>query len=189
MALEDILTAIEGSGQRQLAEIRSEHEARLLELKEREQKEISKEETAEKEKFSREAARLQAEAETRASQRRHNRILASKQKILNRVYDKCLKRLLSLAEEKSRSVLKKCLTALGDEKGTIKPAAAHAKLVGELIKDKPHFELGETVESVGGFYFESENLEKDFLFETMVKDILRPRTESDIANKLFHESV
>lgn len=185
MALTDILQKIKEKTKEKVREIEQGARQEITKINERYEKEI----TAKKEKILK-AVKEEAEKKIKHSQIRFsletkNLILSEKQKILDLVYERVLKELETLKDDDYSKLItkliKKCPT-----KGEIIPAKGREKITQKAIKEsKKELDLAKNSLPIrGGFIFNSKNLEIDFCFENLVKEI-REETETEVAKIIF----
>lgn len=184
MALQDILKAITAEADQKITSERSAHQKRLSTMREQSEQRISKrkQEIAMQKEEKRQQMRAKSEAHAQMIER--NAELKKKQELLDTLFTLVTKKLGSCSEDKAEALLKQCIKSI-KSKGTIHPSKAHANLLKKIAPSE-QFEMGDAVEATGGFVFSSDKEERDFTFEHLVSQYLRPRTEVETASELFN---
>lgn len=183
MAIHDILTAITAEADRQIAGLRAQHERTVADAKAKAVAELERL-TAELEAQKRQKCdQLLRKTKQRADQLKRNAVLRRKRAMLDAVYASVLSAAAKQADDAFEPLLRACLTKA--RAGEIRPAARHEALLKKLVAGHTHFTMGEPIDAQGGFLCVSKTQEHDFRLETIVRDILRPRTELAVSDKLF----
>ncbi len=184
MALQDILDAITAEADQRIADARAAHQKRLSQLREESDRRLVKKKqdiNAQREEKKRQM-RLKADAAMAVDRR--NALLARKRALLDAVYADMEAALAALPEARLRPLLDRCLDRIKGP-GTIRPAAAHAPLLADLVKGRTGLTIGEPLDTSGGFLFVSDLEEHDETFAALIREQLRPRTEAAVAAALF----
>jgi vacuolar-type H+-ATPase subunit E/Vma4 len=185
MALQHILDAIVAEADRKIDEIQSAHKQRMKEMREQSDRAVTQKKRQINDQLEQRKRQMQEKAASHARMLRSKSLLAKKQECMDSLYANVLEKLSSLPKDKLEVFLKACLERL-DGEGTIYPAKPHEAIIKKLAKDR--FEIGEPIDALGGFRFESRKIEHDFTFEFIVHSLLRPQTEVAIADDLFPAS-
>ena len=185
MALQDILKAITDEANAQIAQAEQAHTNALARIKEhhadllsRKKKELTAQKNEKKEQMKR-------KAELHAETMRRNAVLRKKHELLDRVFEDAVEALAKLGDKDAEALLSHSLRTIKG-KGTIRPSKKHEALLQKIAKDD-HFEMGKPIDAKGGFIFESGKSDRDFTFENIVREMLRPKTELSAATSLFSE--
>ena len=109
-------------------------------------------------------------------------IVERKQQHLTGVYDKVIDSLASLPQAEIESFLQNCLKHIG-MKGTIHPTQAHEAMLKKMVGSS--FTMGSVIPGKGGFRFSGATQDRDYTFEFLVHQVLKPATEMDAARSLF----
>lgn len=107
--------------------------------------------------------------------------LAAKHRLVEDTYAKALEMLAGLDAKQTEALLSRLLASCPDG-GVIRPAEPHAALLKKLAGNR---EIGDAVKASGGFVFVSDKAERDCTYDSLVRDVLRPATELDVASTLF----
>ena len=184
MALQDILNAITDEADQKITSERSAHQKRLSTMREQSEQRISKrkQEIAIQKEEKRNQMRAKSDAHAQMIER--NAGLKKKQELLDNLFTLVTKNLGSCSNEKAEALLKQCIKSI-KSKGTIHPSKVHADTLKKIAPSE-QFTMGDPVEATGGFVFSSEKEERDFTFEHLVSEYLRPKTEVEIAAELFN---
>lgn len=126
---------------------------------------------------------MKRKAELHAESNRRNAVLRKKHELLDRVFADAVEALSGLSDKETEALLGHCLKTIKN-KGTIMPSKKHEALLKKIAKDD-HFEFGKHIDASGGFIFESDKTDRDFTFENIVREMLRPKTELSAAISLF----
>lgn len=182
MAISDILNAINEQATKQIQDMKSAHSKQMTALREAAERDLArrKQEIMQQKEVKNERMRTKAVEHGRALKR--NMILLKKKELLDEVYAKLTKELCSLPAGKVESFLESLMKGLPKE-GTIHPAKAHAEIIKKIAPKG--CEIGKTIDALGGFIFENDTQERDFTFEHIVDQNVRPSTEVMVANSLF----
>lgn len=183
MALADLLAAIRAAADQKISEARSEHQKMMTELKEANERELSKVKTQLNKQKEERKTSLRAKTVTHATQQKNALILKKKRALLDQTYAAVLEELKSLKPDKLETILRLCLKEVST-KGTVHPASAHKDLLKKLAPSE-QFKIGDTIDSVGGFRVVSAKQEYDYTFEHLVISVLKPQTELETAHTLF----
>lgn len=183
MPLKDIIAAIIAEADARIEQARAAHQKELTLLREQSEKRLStrKQEIAASKEQKK--VQLKAKAQAHADAQRRNAALRKKQELLDRLYSKVATDMGSLPADTVEDLLRKSLKTI-TEKGTIHPSAKHVDLLKKIAPSE-QFTIGETIESTGGFRFVSQKQERDFTFEHLVQEVVRPATELEVSQKLF----
>lgn len=184
MALQDILDAITAEADQRIADARTAHQKRLSHLREESDRRILKKKqdiNAQREEKKRQ---IRMKGEAAVTVRRRNMFLARKRSLLDAVYAHAEEALVALPEKQLRPLLERCLDLI-EEVGTIRPAKVHASLLDTLLHNRLHLTVGAPLDVSGGFLFVSDRAERDCTFATIVREQLRPRTETMAVTQLF----
>lgn len=183
MALQDILDAIIAQADQKIADARSQQQRELTAKREETERRISKKKQEIAKQKEEKKEQLMQKAKTHASMRERNAELLSKQEQLDVLYSSVVDELGKAPDGKVEDLLRACLKQISED-GTIHPSKKHEDLLKKLAPSE-QFKMGSTIESAGGFRFESKKQEFDFTFEHLVHDVLRPQTELETAHTLF----
>jgi vacuolar-type H+-ATPase subunit E/Vma4 len=134
------------------------------------------------EQKKRKMAQLRERAESHARMTARHELLQKKQELLNDAYAQVIEALAKLPKDEMETFLKSCLKAI-DTEGVIHPAKGSEAMIKKLAGDS--FKIGESIDAKGGFRFVSDKQERDYTFEFLVHEALRPSSEVEIAHKLF----
>jgi len=183
MALQDILAAISHEADARIKQERSTHQKRISVLREESERRIAK--LKQNIALQKEERKLQMrrKAEAHIVMIKRNAELQTKRKLLDKIYTAVVERLAGMPEDKVKTLLEKCLKTIS-QKGDIRPSAAHVNMLKQLASSE-QFSIGDAVDVSGGFIFTSEKEERDFTFEHLVSQYLRPKSEVDTASTLF----
>jgi V/A-type H+-transporting ATPase subunit E len=182
MALQDILAAISVEADRQIAEARTAHQNALTQIRQQSEQSLDRKRQDISAQKEQKLEQMRRKAEVHADTQLRNAQLQKKREILDRIYQKAIESLSQLPDKDVEALLKACLESIHD-KGEIRPTKKHVALMQRLVGGD--LTLGDPVEGAGGFIFVSEKREQDFRFETLVQDVLRPKTELELAHSLF----
>lgn len=181
MALQDILDAIVAEANRRIDEARSAHNRQQSDRKEQHRQAVSDLRQSLDQSKDEKMTQLKAKAESHAQNLVQNGTLREKQSILDDLYAETLSYLSSQSDNDLEPLVRGCLERITGE-GTIRPAKKHVSLVEKLAKGKT---IGEPLDCMGGFVFESSKSDEDYTFETLVHQYLRPQTELHVSSQLF----
>ncbi len=185
MALADILAAIDSDAKEHISLLRRQHQQRMAELKRFHEEKLRAFEQSLAHEFQKKSMQMQAKAETLIAQRRTQALTEKQHELLKETYTALLAKLKNLPEHDVKKVLERAVEALGNKPGILRAAKHHARILEELIAKKPYLSLGEPLECVGGFRLESATLEQDFTFESIVRNILAPKSDLRLIQTLF----
>lgn len=185
MALQDILDSITGDADKRIADAAADHKKRMKDMREESERSINRKRVQIAEQRDQKKRQLKEKAESHARMTRTKALLARKQEYMDKLYADVLDALAKLPKDKAETFLEKCLSSV-KSKGVIVPAKAHEAALKKMLP--AGCELGKAIDSAGGFRFVSDKEERDFTFEFLVNDLLRPQTEVRIAHELFPAS-
>lgn len=182
MALDDILQAITDHASRELAEARTAHARRIVEMRETSERETARQERDIREQNEEEMALRRRKAATLASTLVRNAGLQAKRSALNDAYASVAEALAKLPDARLEPLLKACIDSL-PERGEIRPSPAHAALCTTLAH--AGHAIGKPIEADGGFLFTSPHKDVDCTLRSLVERVLRPLTELETSAALF----
>lgn len=183
MALHDILAAIAAEADKQIAALKAQHERTVADAQSNASRELERITADLRAQQTQKSLQVTRKAKQQAEQIRRNAVLQHKRKTLGAVYASVVD---SLSKE-SDATLEPLFEALLSRQsgGEILPAKKHAALLKKLIAGKQRFTLGESIDAKGGFLCVSKTREEDCRLESIVHDIVRPRTELAVSAQLF----
>ena len=183
MALQDILAAITADADRKIEKARAAHQQSLTAMREESERTIAKRKQEIAVQKQQKLNQLTAKAQTHAASFQRNAILTKKKEILDETYTSAIEEFCKINDTDAEALLRACLKQIKG-KGEIHPSATHEKLLKKICPSE-QFTMKPATDAKGGFLFISDETEQDFTFESLVQDIVRPRTELHIANTLF----
>lgn len=182
MAFDDILSAITQETDQRIADAKDAHAKHLSSLREESERRLLRKKTEIEGQLTQKKSAMRAKAEAHVALQRRNAALRKKQELLTRCYDDVKKELAGIKPAAAEKLLAQFLGTIKD-KGEIRPSGHHKEIVRKIAGDR--FTIGKTVDSVGGFLFVSDTQERDFTFESLVDNHLRPLTEVQVSAALF----
>lgn len=183
MALQDILAAITADADHKIETARAEQQKALTAAREESERAIAKRKQEIAVQRQQKIDQMTAKAQTHAASHKRNALLAKKKELLDRAYAKAAEELCGISDADAEKLFRACLKMIKG-KGEIHPSAKHEKLLKKICPSE-QFRMKDSTDAKGGFLFVSDKEEQDFTFENLVENILRPRTELQIANTLF----
>ena len=182
MALHDILSAITAEADKQIAALKAQHERTIADAASRADHELDRVTADLDLQKAQKSEQLIRKARQNAEQIRRNALLQRKREILDTLYASVLDRLSQESDAVLEPLFAACLSRLTG--GEIRPAKKHLALLKKLSAGKG-FTIGESIDALGGFRCISKTREEDCRLESIVQDLLRPRTELAISEQLF----
>lgn len=182
MSLPHLLDAITAQANDEIASMKRASDARLAEATARQQASIAERKASIAKQVEDRKTMLRAKAETHAQLSRRSSVLQARQRLIDEIFAAVLAALAALPEQKVESLLKHLIAGLPKE-GTLRPAKKHAALLQKLLHGT-HVKMGEPIDAVGGFVFESSTIEKTCTFEHLVANELRNRKELWVSREL-----
>ncbi len=181
MALADILQAITDETDAQLAAIKSENKACEKTMNAQHDAALAARRASAERDRQAQIAHLRSQAENQASMYARHAILGCKQDLLGELYASVIDALLALSAAETERMLKAFLSEL-PATGEIRPTKAHAPLLRKLATSH---HIGEVIEARGGFRYIGSLEDRDYTFEFLVSELLRPATEITAARQMF----
>lgn len=126
---------------------------------------------------------LRTRAEGHVNMKKRHAILRRKQEILDALYADVSKSLTTLPP----ATIEKMITLWVQNlpcAGVIRPSVLHEAFLKKVCGSK-HTVSAPVAHISGGFLFESEKIDRDYSFEFLVRELLRPATEINSAHQLF----
>lgn len=182
MALHDILSAIASEADKQIAALKAQHERTVTDAQAKASQELERLTADLESQKAQKSDQLSRKARQRAEQIRRNAVLQRKREMLDAVYASVLDKLTKESDATLEPMFAAFLAKLPG--GEILPAKKHEALLKKLASGKD-FTIGETIDAKGGFRCISKTREEDFRLETIVQEVLRPRTELAVSQHLF----
>ena len=187
MAFDNIKKAILDEAQKSAAEHRKAGQQKSEELaREWAQK------TADKKQTFVEAAALKIDRKIRQTQFKiqteiQSSILEKKQEIIDQVYESALEKLSKLSDTEYLKLMEKLINGLPDDPGIIFSAKEKKNLLKKALENsrKKHQLSAETIDSQGGFVYQSDKIEIKQSFEALINDA-KEKTFLSVVNKVFN---
>ena len=181
MAFQDILDAIIAQSDKQIEQARSAHQKTLTSLKEQSAQRTAGRKQDIAVQTDAKKKQLEAKAQAHGHMMNRNAVLRAKQTSIDSLYDDVLAKLLTLPEDKLKTLLEACLGKLPKE-GTLMPSKQHEAAIKKIAGGMT---MGDSIDAQGGFIFVTDKQEYNFTFEHLVQTSLRPATEIEVAHSLF----
>ena len=181
MALSHILAAITAEADAQIADASAKHDAAVRSMNEGHAAAMRDVAASIKQKKQERMNQLRRRAEDHTEMLRRHAVLERKQSILDDFYDNVIRELAALPANKTEQLLSGWVKHL-PKGGRILPSKIHE---GVLKKIGGGHEFGPSIAAKGGFRFEGEREDRDYTYEFLVAEILRPATEISVANQIF----
>jgi len=187
MALSDILDKIKEETDLKMAELNEEYEAKILafEAEIKEKKEKAKKEMDEQVKVN--SKKILNKMETAAMMEAKSKLLKEKRGLLDSIFDEVLDRLISAENYKEMIVgLLKASEIEGDNVLLV-PAKGKEEVTASALSasGKPYKMADKSSHIKGGFILESDKIEINNSFESILNKQLRDDLELDVAKMLF----
>lgn len=187
MALSDILDKIKEETDSKIEELNDEYKARILALEAevKEKKEKAKEEMDEQVRVN--SKKILNKMETAAMMEAKSKLLKEKRDLLDSIFGEVLDRLVSADNYKEMITgLLKASEIEGDNVLLV-PAKGKEDVTASALSasGKPYKMADKSANIKGGFILESERIEIDNSFESILNKQLRDDLELDIAKMLF----
>ncbi len=183
MALQDILAAITAETDKKIEQARSNQQKELAALREESERTIAKKKQEIAVQKQQKQNQLTAKAQTHALSIKRNALLTKKKELLDDFYKEAQKELAKISDADAEKLFRACLKQIKG-KGAIHPSAVHEKVLKKICPSE-QFRMKEPTKASGGFLFVSDTTELDFTFENLIENILRPKTELELAHSLF----
>ncbi len=181
MALSHILAAITAEADAEIAAAERAHAIAVGELTAAHERATSTIRSTVKQQKTDRLHQLKKRAEDHSDMMKRHAVLQRKQELLDEFYAAATKELSALPTAEAERLLSGWIAKL-PKGGTIIPSKAHEQLLKKLAGDRA---VLPAINSVGGFRFVSEKEDRDYTYEFLVKNILRPETEIEVAGQLF----
>lgn len=185
MALHDILSAITTEADRHIATLKAQHEQTVSDALTGAKRELEKFESSLTAEYGRKQDQAVRNAKLRAGQVLRNAVLQRKHEHLDSVYAAVLDRLAANAGAFGPLFTSVLARFSG---GVIRPSAPHAALLRQLVGGNTALAMGSEIDASGGFVWATDTRQEDWRLESIVNDLLRPRTELDISLALFPQT-
>lgn len=183
MALHDILSAIVSEADKQIAAHKTQHERTVTDAQTKANQELERLTADLEAQVAQKSDQMTRKAHQRAEQIRRNAVLQRKREMLDAMYTSILDRLSKESDATLEPLFASLLSKLSG--GEILPAKKHEALLKKLIGGHKQFTMGDSIDAKGGFRCVSKTREEDFRLETIVHEVLRPRTELSVSEHLF----
>lgn len=128
---------------------------------------------------------LQAEFELQSEAQLH--LLGKKKEIIERVYKVALKELSSIDGDEYIQLMKKLITCLPKEKGVFISAKGREDLLKKALQERGDELSSSVVDSKGGFIFQSEKVDIDQTFESLIENN-KEETLLIVSHKIFEKN-
>lgn len=185
MALKDILKTLEAEAEARIKEIEDKSKQEIKELKAEHSRRMKKE----RERFLTVAkVKAQKDAEMKLFAKKFelkNEVLNRKREIINQVYNQALDKLRKLPDSEYGKIIKKLFKNItGEGEGVIIPAKGREGITKKAAYGMNLKVADKSIDSAGGFVWQSEKVNFDNTFEQLLDDI-RHETEMEVARELF----
>jgi vacuolar-type H+-ATPase subunit E/Vma4 len=182
MALTDIFEGIVAETDAQIQTAKGAHKERMKSLRAQSDAAVTSKLQAMHEQKELRKRQMRSRMLTHADMTKRNAILAKEQEYMTIFFNHLIEKLANLPKPALEKFYATCFESI-NAKGTIRPAKPHKEII-EKIAGK-HFSIGEPLDIPGGFLFTSETQDRDFTFPFLVQNVLRPKTEIEVAKRLF----
>jgi len=182
MALQHILDAIVNDADKRIQQTSAQTKQRLKDAREASENRLATARQKIAESVDLKKRQLKEKTLSYALMKKRKVMLEQKQMYMNDLYELVLQKLGELPKDQAEKFLESCIATL-PAKGTILPSAAHEALLKKMLPKT--YEIGKAIQSRGGFIFSNDTVESNFTFEHLVKKVLRPQTEIEVAKELF----
>lgn len=185
MSINDIITTLEKETANRISEINKQAEQEINSLRIEYDQRLAK---AKERVLSSVRQKVQKEQDMKLFAEQSElkkQILNKKRRILDRVYQTALIELKNVSDEDYESIITKLMKKISPQ-GDILPAKGRegiTKKVAHKISNNLNI-LSESIDSVGGFIWQSNSLNIDNTFEQIINDI-RQETEIEVAKIIF----
>ncbi len=188
MAISDILDKIKEETEAKLNDLNEQYEAKLSALHSdfKEKKENSKKEMDEQVAVN--SKKILNKMETLAKMEAKNKLLKEKRELLDSVFEKALDQLADSDNYKDMLVSLLKHSKIEGDKVMVVPAKGREDVTkSALAASGKHYHMAEKSAHIkGGFILESDKIEIDNSFESILHKQLRDDLELDIAKMLFN---
>ena len=181
MAFHDILRALNADADKRIAAAHEAKRAALAETRARLGRAADEKIAFIESECERKKKNMERQVSAHALMTGRQAVMKAKHALMEETYDRALDLLSGMDASKTEAFLRRLIDSC-PEGGTIRPAEAHAATIKKIAGGRA---IGEPVKSRGGFIHESETSERNFTYEVLVRDILRPATELSVAGTLF----
>lgn len=186
MALKDILNSIEERLQQELDKIEDEEKKTTEEIKKKMKEEEKKTLNELTEQKKQKLHDMKQKMETIFKMESRNLTLEAKTKLINQVFEGAINTLRELPEKEYKKWLVSQLKSIPFDSGEIIPAKGREKITQEAMKEcKLNFKLASAGDFSGGFIAQSEDMEINNMFESIVYKQLKSNLELKVAKILF----
>lgn len=183
MALSHIFHAITAEAEAEMQALRLEHAAKMQAEETDQKRAIEHARHAITLKKTDRLRSLRSRAEGHVRMKTRHATLRRKQEILDAIYEKkVLSALRALPSTKTESMLKQWIDSI-PEKGTILPSVSQESQIRKICGDR-HV-IGDVIDVAGGFRYIGPTQDREYTYEFLVHEILRPSTEIALAHKMF----
>ncbi len=183
MALANILQAIQDEAASVTQTLQSAHQARMQEMKQSHEASVTVLRHAATQKLEQQKHQLRLRAEGTARMHTSQELLSFKRTHLDTLYTSVLSELGALPPKEHEVVLRSLLSVLPSSGGLVHPSKGSEGILKKILPDT--CTLGSVISSVGGFRFESNSASCDMTFEFLVQNVLRSKTEAEVAAAIF----
>ncbi len=181
MALSHILAAITAEADAAISAATKAHATALKEMSDAHERDVSSIRSTVKHQKSERLHQLKKRAESHTDMMLRHAVLQRKQELLDEFYASAIRELAALPAAQTERLLAAWIEKL-PSKGTIIPSKTHEPMLKKLHGDHT---LAPAMQAAGGFRFVSEKEDRDYTYEFLVKHLLRPETEIEVAGQLF----
>lgn len=183
MALSHILHAITAEADAELRALRQKHDDALRTLDSDHVATLTDIRHGITQKKTERLRSLRMRAEGHVNMKKRHAVLRKKQEILDALYADTARALGSLPPATLEKLMTGWVKSL-PKGGVIRPSSAHSALLKKICGDT-HTIGTPLKDASGGFMYESETMDRDYTFEFLIRELLRPATEIDAAHQLF----
>lgn len=181
MALSHILAAITVEADATIAAATRAHAAAVKDMADAHERAVQTIRSTVKHQKNERMHQLKKRAEDHTDMMKRHAVLQRKQELLDEFFGKVTKALAALPVAETERLLSSWVAKL-PKGGTVIPSKIHEPILKKIIGDR---EMAPAMEGAGGFRFVSEKEDRDYTYEFLVKNILRPDTEIEVAGQLF----
>lgn len=181
MALSHILAAITAEADAAIAAATKAHAAAVKDMSDAHERSVSSIRSTVKHQKSERLHQLKKRAESHTDMMQRHAVLQRKQELLDEFYASATRALVALPAAETERLFTAWIGKLPSN-GTIIPSKTHEAILKKLHGSHT---LAPAIHAAGGFRFVSEKEERDYTYEFLVKHLVRPETEIEVAGQLF----
>lgn len=185
MALENIITSIQEEASKEADALLKNAKSQVSEIEKKSQKEVAAAEDALNKRVQEAVDEISHKVSLEMTSKKKHMLLNAKREALSQVFNESLEKLSSLDESSYVSLMTSLLKEIDGKDFILHSAKGKEDQLKKAVSEAgSSYELGDSIDSRGGFTAVSNSVEVNLTFEALL-DSMKDSLELDVSQKLF----